>query len=553
MAKKGASSEKKRPSSSRKGSNKKKGGGPSTPSKTKSADLPGIQQQMTGSPNPGVSGQDVYGDLFNLGPATAYGPEDPMGGSAMSNPVLFFNDDAPCPVPTSSWDVLPPMQDPRPSTPMSNFGSAGQAVGPSPASAIKSDHLDHASHLAASPYDPYYVSAQPNYGHDPYGGAGPSGAQITDTYTPMGSYGQGPYSGRMRYSHQQHDNGAGPGGAPYAMAPMQGPGPYGHPHHQQVPPGPDFMRPMHAGGGHGLPTQDPHRAMSHYAASGLPPGPMSASLSSSAQGVPRDKGRGFDPSPQAQAAAQGAGGGAQGKPGEGAGAESSKKRKSAAGLSASPSREDVTAGGQAGPSPAQQQQMADQNSPYLQQPQYRSMGLDPSGMQTGPGPPYYPPQGYGPHQGAPGQVQYPGAPMGHKGPGWAHRMQVGFPDGGAGSGGSGAGGGAQAAPQMHQLSDRDLTSYVRPMVSQLQTIISLLDVNTKKTIADSLVRLATAKNQGGSGNGAGGAAQQTAAMAAAEAGALQSETKHDVIVQNMLDRSICQLLYNTRPNDPPAL
>ena len=40
------------------------------------------------------------------------------------------------------------------------------------------------------------------------------------------------------------------------------------------------------------------------------------------------------------------------------------------------------------------------------------------------------------------------------------------------------------------------------------------DVNTKKTIADSLVRLATAKNQAGSGNGAGGAAQQTAAMAA---------------------------------------
>merc|ERR1719443_1229753 len=129
---------------------------------------------------------------------------------------------------------------------------------------------------------------------------------------------------------------------------------------------------MHTSGGH-LPPQDPHRTMSHYAASGLPPGPLSAALSSSAQGARREKhqqGRGFDPS-QAQAAAQGAGNGTQGKPGEAAGAESSKKRKSA-----SSSQDDVTAGGQAGSNPARQQQLADQGPPYLQQPQYRAMGLD---------------------------------------------------------------------------------------------------------------------------------------------------------------------------------
>jgi hypothetical protein len=75
-----------------------------------------------------------------------------------------------------------------------------------------------------------------------------------------------------------------------------------------------------------------------------------------------------------------------------------------------------------------------------------------------------------------------------------------------------------------QLGDEQLAFYVRQMLVQLQQVISMLDVNTKKTISDSLLRLASTKQQI---SASGSAAQQ-----------------HQSHQDRQIDRSICQLLYN---------
>ena len=81
-----------------------------------------------------------------------------------------------------------------------------------------------------------------------------------------------------------------------------------------------------------------------------------------------------------------------------------------------------------------------------------------------------------------------------------------------------------------QLGDEQLAFYVRQMLGQLQQVISMLDVNTKKTISDSLLRLASTKQQI---SGAGGSAAQ----------------QHQSHQDRQIDRSICQLLYNNHLRD----
>ena len=84
------------------------------------------------------------------------------------------------------------------------------------------------------------------------------------------------------------------------------------------------------------------------------------------------------------------------------------------------------------------------------------------------------------------------------------------------------------------LGERELSIYVKSMLSQLLQVVGMLDVNTKKTISDSLLRLASTKQQmmGGTSSSPPD----------------QSVDKQQLVVQKMLDRSICQLLYNTQQN-----
>jgi len=199
--------------------------------------------------SPGTQQADVYGDLFNLGPATAnYASEDAAG--LFQNPFPYFDDS--CPVPTSSWDVLPtisntqdlaaPIVQGRCSTPMSNYSTA------------RGDNLGVG---AQSPYDPnpyaYHQGGAYAQGTQPAQGmfAAASGS-ASDGYAPMGSYGghQGAYhAGRMmRY------------GGGYAVPPYAGE----HPHHHLY----------GAAQGHGMPMHQQlppggmdHRSRSHYAAS----------------------------------------------------------------------------------------------------------------------------------------------------------------------------------------------------------------------------------------------------------------------------------------------
>merc|ERR1712078_374950 len=76
------------------------------------------------------------------------------------------------------------------------------------------------------------------------------------------------------------------------------------------------------------------------------------------------------------------------------------------------------------------------------------------------------------------------------------------------------------------LGERELSIYVKSMLSQLLQVVGMLDVNTKKTISDSLLRLASTKQQ------MGGTSSSPPD---------QSVDKQQLVVQKMLDRSICQL------------
>ncbi len=69
--------------------------------------------------------------------------------------------------------------------------------------------------------------------------------------------------------------------------------------------------------------------------------------------------------------------------------------------------------------------------------------------------------------------------------------------------------------------------HVLQLVSQLKKTVSQLDANTKRTISDSLLRLANTKENGG-----------------IEMGASSSGSEKDSeMAQKLLDRSVCQLLF----------
>ncbi|QDZ24943.1 hypothetical protein HOP50_15g74860 [Chloropicon primus] len=398
----------------------------------------------------GVGGQtDVYGDLFNLGPTSTYGStEDPTG----LFPTLYF-DDGSVPMPTPSWDVMPnipsaqempPAGSVRCSTPVSNYNRA--------------DSLGGAG-AGMSPYESAYYMPQSQGYNNPhpsspslmYAPAGvPGSSQQADTYTPMGSYGQGQgaYHGRMRYS--QHPVGS------YGM-------PYASHHHMY--PGSEQQQQQQM-------SHDQHRAMSHYGASTIPP--MSATTMSSSH-------RGGHVDLKLEGAS-GKGESGAGDPVKDSGASSSKKKGELEG------GRDLRG--------------------YMQP----AMGLAVHGA---PGAFY---QGAYGHQPMPQQQVAPGgAFMGNV----PDRRMSGM-------------GKEHSSGDLKELNDRQLSGYIRPMLYQLQQLVSILDFNTRMTISESLLRLATAKEQSSAG---------------VNPDIQTQEEKNEAAVQKVLDRSVCQLLYNSSRNE----
>lgn len=525
MAKSG---DKKRGASSgpavRKGKKRGSGGSPGTPRVVPDA----AHHDLAPGPSPGAAQQqtDVYGDLFNLGPTTTYGADDPAG--LFHNPMLYFDDS--CPVPTSSWDVMPTMSHQvgagqpadlagvgpsnRCSTPVSNY-SRGVSAG-------AEDALGSVGALPPGPYD-YYGLAQPGYNpaSPPQmmmggpGGPSPGGPpQAADSYAPMGSYGQGQYHGRMRYAHQQPSAGPPAYGMPYH------PGQHHHPlagysaasgapqHHQQMP------------GGHD------HRALSHYGASTVPPGAMSSAMSSSRRGGQRDAAAKMESGLVVGKTKNGGAPGGASSRAAGSAMEEGKatKRKTMASAGGAEMKASGAQGGAymqpvmgiamhgpPGPGSYYQAQAQQQAGAYPLGPP----ALGHHGGLSGPGKHQQDPAAGGPYISDVHGRKYPA--------GLSSAQPVG----------------SQKDHSIYELGDRELSSYVRPMVGQLQQIIGMLDANTKMNISESLLRLAAAKEQGGVAGGNEGMA----------AGLPQTaEEKY----QNVMDRNVCQLLYNNSRNGHQA-
>ncbi len=467
----------------------------------------------TSSPAQNQNAQDVYGDLFSLGPSTAYGPDEPGMVSNLSNPMLYFGDD---PVGSGSWDI-PTIsgQDPalganpaRCSTPMSNYGLGGPAgVAPqhSPGNVAQ-----------ANPYDVYGLGHQGHQGHAGAGvygdhAGGPGGHHGPQTYTPMGSYGQGDsaYHGRMVHSA--------PGVGGYGMYPTR----VSH-HHHQVPhhPGghphpaaPEFMGMQHPGP-HGSGHQQ-HRSMSHYAASTIPP--MSSAMSSSKSGGGSRVKMEGRPDQGGNGVTSGSGK-----------KKSSNKRKGASGSSVMPEEAQVGVGDPQVPPSAYMQQAYHMQGPPATASFYPQGGY--SHQQPLPGRGYNHPQVHemNTHK-VQQQQQAAGAMNPHMGDVHHNRK---YPMGSNNGSQQGQEQAVMTSPS--HLGERELSIYVKSMLSQLLQVVGMLDVNTKKTISDSLLRLASTKQQmmGGTSSSPPD----------------QSVDKQQLVVQKMLDRSICQLLYNTQQN-----
>ena len=76
----------------------------------------------------------------------------------------------------------------------------------------------------------------------------------------------------------------------------------------------------------------------------------------------------------------------------------------------------------------------------------------------------------------------------------------------------------------------DLAFYVRSTLGQLNRIMAMLDTPTRKTISDSLSRLAVTKMK----------------MKSSNSKSSKKTPRNQDVDQNLIDRSVCQLLYNTR-------
>lgn len=91
----------------------------------------------------------------------------------------------------------------------------------------------------------------------------------------------------------------------------------------------------------------------------------------------------------------------------------------------------------------------------------------------------------------------------------------------------------QASQQSAQMPSSqvsvDLAYYIRSTLGQLNRIMAMLDNPTRKTISDSLARLAVTKMK----------------MSSKSKASKKLQRNQDVD-QNLIDRSVCQLLYNTR-------
>lgn len=518
----------------------------------------------------GNPASDVYGDLFNLGPST-FGDEAAMTG--MSNHMLYFGED-PMP-PTSSWDIpsisgqenlaMPSVRCP---TPVSNFGAgpgAASAADVSPGGPRQGDTVGGLP--GANPYDPYYMAQHQHQQHQQAamyaaaasghhvnhpgvsirGGPPPPHASHPD-YGPMGGYGA-PTSGPPGTSAYAVDSGAygiyGGGGQHLQ---------HHHAHHQ-----PHYMsgmQPQHPHDGRRMSAAAQaqaaaaavaqHRSMSHYSAGAHLPVNMSSNALSnsgavaagSAGGKMRGGRYGVD-----QAAS---GNVSVGNQGNGSGSKTSKKKTSNkrkgganANLDAGPPPAAAGGGGSGGGGGG--------GGGYMQ-PTYHMHGPPQSGGPYGYGPPApysHQPVGSGnpyshPHSQGMGQKmrQTAAAAAGVMQPatnsiGEAHHSRKQFPIGVPNNPSGQDQQQEMLSNSASQLGDEQLAYYVRQMLSQLQQVISMLDVNTKKTISDSLLRLASTKQQ--ISGSSGSAAQQ-----------------HQSHQNRQIDRSICQLLYNNHTRDYPT-
>jgi hypothetical protein len=466
----------------------------------------------------GGNSNDVYGDLFNLGPSTFGDPEAAMAGMSNDDMLYFCEEDVLSMPPTSSWDIpavpsIPPLRSPTPTTLSGvpgNFGGAavdarqaGEARAPGP----------------SKPYDhPYYMSQQQQqhqmFAHNHHVNA--SG---------------GPYSGPRGHSSAYADSS---GYGMYGGLPGQ------HLHQQQqqqqyyvsgMPP------PQHLSRSAGIPPAQAgaaaaaahNRSMFHYSA-----GVRRYNVDQTTSGNVNVGGPNT---------AQGNGSGTT-KAGK---KKTSKKRKGVTVTGVSAPNMDAAAAPPPPPVPATSgggymqpaapgYHMPDppQAHGYNQYP-YSHRG--PVGLGNNNNPPHYShphsQSGVGQEMrrtaaAAAGVIHPPPSPielgvLQHQHHGSREQSAMQGPR-------------DQQQQQallynsVSQLGDEQLAFYLRQMLGQLQQVNSMLDVNTKKTISDSLLRLASAKQQ--ISGTSGSAAQQ-----------YQSHQDREI------DRSICQLLYNGHSRD----